>query len=62
MSRITIEQALEIAVPHHQPGRLAEAQDILITGCDTERQSLLCADHFANARILAIDLSLASLA
>ena len=28
MSRMTIEQALEIAVQHHQAGRLAEASDI----------------------------------
>ncbi len=35
--------------------------DILIAGCGTGQQSLLAAGRFANAKILAIDLSLSSL-
>jgi SAM-dependent methyltransferase len=38
------------------------APDILIAGCGTGQQSLQCAGCFADARILAVDLSLASLA
>jgi SAM-dependent methyltransferase len=36
------------------------APDILIAGCGTGQQSLQCAGRFAKARILAVDLSLAS--
>ena len=37
------------------------APDILIAGCGTGQHSLLTANRFAGARILAVDLSLASL-
>lgn len=36
--------------------------DVLIAGCGTGRQSIECAQEFPKARILAVDLSLASLA
>jgi trans-aconitate methyltransferase len=39
-----------------------EAPDILIAGCGTGQQSIDTAQRFPNARVLAIDLSLASLA
>ncbi len=42
--------------------RSPDAPEILIAGCGTGQQSLLAANRFANARILAVDLSLASLA
>lgn len=42
--------------------RSPERPDILIAGCGTGYQPLLAAYRYANARILAVDLSLASLA
>lgn len=39
-----------------------QAPDILIAGCGTGRESVWTANQIANARILAVDLSLASLA
>lgn len=40
----------------------AAAPDILVAGCGTGQQPIGTAQRFANARVLAIDLSLASLA
>ncbi|MEO5338249.1 MAG: tetratricopeptide repeat protein [Magnetospirillum sp. WYHS-4] len=40
----------------------SSAPDILIAGCGTGRQAVMCARRYAGARILAIDLSRASLA
>jgi SAM-dependent methyltransferase len=43
-------------------GRNTQAVDILIAGCGTGRQSVECAIDFPKAKILAVDLSLTSLA
>ena len=42
--------------------RSPDAPDVLIAGCGTGQQPLLAASRYANARILAVDLSRASLA
>jgi SAM-dependent methyltransferase len=44
------------------PAPNAEAPQILVAGCGTGRHPLLSARQFAGARVLAMDLSLASLA
>jgi 2-polyprenyl-3-methyl-5-hydroxy-6-metoxy-1,4-benzoquinol methylase len=49
------------SAPFRELGRGADL-DILIAGCGTGRQSVETAQRFAGARILAVDLSLASLA
>lgn len=42
--------------------RFPAQPEILIAGCGTGRQAILAAMHYENARILAIDLSLSSIA
>jgi SAM-dependent methyltransferase len=46
----------------HLPPRTASAPDILIAGCGTGHHSILFAQGFPTAQILAVDLSLSSLA
>jgi tetratricopeptide (TPR) repeat protein/2-polyprenyl-3-methyl-5-hydroxy-6-metoxy-1,4-benzoquinol methylase len=50
-------------LPH--AGRIESAGpgvDILVAGCGTGREAVWAANHFAGARVLAVDVSLASLA
>ncbi|MDP6805054.1 MAG: tetratricopeptide repeat protein [Rhodospirillales bacterium] len=49
--------------PRLEPGGLGklEAPSILIAGCGTGKHAIESARHFAGARVLAVDLSLASL-
>jgi SAM-dependent methyltransferase len=58
-----IVAALRLAFPHMPMRDVAEpaAPDILIAGCGTGQQSIRTALRFPAARVLAIDLSLASL-
>lgn len=44
------------------PAPLPDRPDILVAGCGTGQQSLATARRFANCRVLAVDLSLSSLA
>lgn len=60
----SIGQVLGDCLPSPDLGDLADKADpdILIAGCGTGRQAAECASRFAGASILAVDLSLASLA
>jgi SAM-dependent methyltransferase len=59
----TIEEYLQLAFPTVpiQPAGDGRPRDILIAGCGTGRQSIETAALFRNVRVLAVDLSLASL-
>jgi 2-polyprenyl-3-methyl-5-hydroxy-6-metoxy-1,4-benzoquinol methylase len=59
----TIAAHLQAELPHLDVGYApkAEAPEILIAGCGTGQQSIETARRFKAARVLAVDLSLASL-
>jgi len=43
------------------PGRTDQELEVLIAGCGTGRHAIMTASHYQGARVLAVDLSLASL-
>jgi Flp pilus assembly protein TadD/2-polyprenyl-3-methyl-5-hydroxy-6-metoxy-1,4-benzoquinol methylase len=59
-----VRQALAVLFPHVDQERLAlpDAPDMLVAGCGTGFQTAVAAARNPRARILAVDLSLASLA
>lgn len=61
---IPVPAALRTMFPHAAvaPGPWWEAPEVLVAGCGTGRESVWAANHFKGARVLAVDLSLASLA
>ncbi len=65
---VTAPIAIETFLGHEFPGRLIGAPkprprlDILVAGCGTGQQSIDMAQRYKGARVLAIDLSLSSLA
>lgn len=54
--------ASELGVKSPRPARQVDNADVLIAGCGTGQQSIQTAQRFPAARILAVDLSAASLA
>jgi SAM-dependent methyltransferase len=52
----------ELGLENPRPARQGDRVDVLIAGCGTGQQSIQTAQRFPAARILAIDLSTASLA
>jgi tetratricopeptide (TPR) repeat protein len=63
-SAYPVRRALRDLLPHVDPARLrvAETPDILIAGCGTGYQAAVTATRNPGARVLAVDLSRASLA
>lgn len=61
-ARIPAEQFLAQQFPHVPTTPLPSAPEVLVAGCGTGRHALNAAQRFPDGRILAIDLSRASLA
>lgn len=61
---IPVPAALHTLFPHATvaPGPWWEAPEVLVAGCGTGREAVWAANHFRGARVLAVDLSLTSLA
>lgn len=61
---IPVPAALHALFPHATvaPGPWWEAPEVLVAGCGTGREAVWAANHFRGARVLAVDLSLTSLA
>jgi Flp pilus assembly protein TadD/SAM-dependent methyltransferase len=59
-------EVLAARLPHLEPGAITvgsgETTEVLIAGCGTGRQAIVSAQSIAGARVLAVDLSRASLA
>jgi SAM-dependent methyltransferase len=62
-SDLTFDEKMRLVFPRASFGRLGKNEvDILIAGCGTGRHAIECARLYRGAKILAIDLSLSSLA
>ena len=62
-SRTPVDERLRSDFPHarYRPIERADGLDVLIAGCGTGQQAVMTASRYAGARVLAVDLSLASL-
>lgn len=61
-SRVTLQQHLRQLFPQCAPTAPRDTLAVLVAGCGTGQQAIETAQYFRGAQVLAVDLSLASLA